>query len=162
MHEFYYYFLLRLDTISHMMQIVEWLESKVYHIVFQMDNQRNYGSLKTSKLDKLLRILSIQNNVINQLIQFIQWIVFHVWFISKIFIIYIWILFAEDATYIDSTLYGYGDKQIVADTWLVKLDGAITYSTVSRGDCIPLTGDVFTEDPSKFLIDSEKKLKRFF
>jgi hypothetical protein len=65
----------------------------------------------------------------------------------------IFLFFSENSTYIDSSLYGYGDKQILADTWLVKLKGAISYSTVSRGDCIPLTESIFTGQPRKFFFD---------
>ncbi|CAF1428398.1 unnamed protein product [Rotaria sordida] len=56
----------------------------------------------------------------------------------------------DTATYVRSVTYGYGDKQIIGDTWLVKIDDAITYSTVSRdGLCVPLTGHSFLPNPGK-------------
>ncbi|CAF2888280.1 unnamed protein product [Rotaria sp. Silwood2] len=55
----------------------------------------------------------------------------------------------DTATYIRSVTYGYGNKQIIGDTWLVKIDQAITYSTVSRdGLCVPLTGNSFLQNPA--------------
>ncbi len=63
------------------------------------------------------------------------------------------IIYSETAIYFDSSLYGYGDKQIIGDTWLIKLNGTIGYSTVSRGDCVPLTSNVFMQQPRKLLFD---------
>jgi len=54
----------------------------------------------------------------------------------------------ETAIYIDSSTYGYGDKQIIGDTWLIQINGTIYYSTVSRGDCIPLTANIFMQEPA--------------
>ena len=56
----------------------------------------------------------------------------------------------DSATYIDSSIFGYGDKQILADTWLVRMNETLSYSTVSRGDCVPLTGNLFIRQPGKF------------
>ncbi len=63
------------------------------------------------------------------------------------------IICLETAPYIDSSIYGYGSKQIIGDTWLVKLNGTIGYSTVSRGDCIPLTSNIFMQQPRKLLFN---------
>jgi hypothetical protein len=63
------------------------------------------------------------------------------------------IIYLETATYIDSSIYGYGSKQIIGDTWLIKMNGTISYSTTSRGDCIPLTGNTFMQQPRKLLFD---------
>jgi hypothetical protein len=79
---------------------------------------------------------------------------------SRYFIHYFYELtfnyYIDSATYIQSSAYGYGDKQIIGDTWLVKLDGAISYSTVSRGDCVPLTGHIFMQQPGKLIISLMK------
>jgi len=61
------------------------------------------------------------------------------------------IICSDTATYIDSSIYGYGDKQIIGDTWLIRINDTITYATVSRGDCVPLTSDLFIRDPRKLL-----------
>jgi hypothetical protein len=63
----------------------------------------------------------------------------------------------ETATYIDSSVYGYGDKMIIGDTWLVVVNETTSFSTVSRGDCVPLTGNVFTAEPRKLLFHFKKK-----
>ncbi|CAF5096187.1 unnamed protein product, partial [Rotaria socialis] len=48
----------------------------------------------------------------------------------------------DSAIYLHSFTYGYGDKQIIADTWLIQIDNAVNYATVSRdGLCVPLTGN---------------------
>ena len=45
-------------------------------------------------------------------------------------------------------MYGYGNKQIIGDTWLVTVDNAMSYSTVSRdGLCVPLSGHTFIAQP---------------
>ncbi|CAF3979178.1 unnamed protein product [Rotaria sordida] len=55
----------------------------------------------------------------------------------------------DDATYIHSFTYGYNDKQIIGDTWLVEIDGSANYITFSRdGLCVPLTGNLFLSNPS--------------
>lgn len=55
----------------------------------------------------------------------------------------------EDAIYLQSVTYGYGSKQIIGDTWLVKIDDVFTYSTVSRdGLCVPFTGNSFLQNPA--------------
>ncbi|CAF1411074.1 unnamed protein product [Adineta steineri] len=55
----------------------------------------------------------------------------------------------DTATYLHSSTYGYGDKQIMADTWYVNIDQVINYATVSRdGLCVPLGGHVFFTDPT--------------
>jgi hypothetical protein len=47
-------------------------------------------------------------------------------------------------------MYGYGDKQIIGDTWLIKRDEAFTYFTVSGdGLCIPLSGHIYSQNPGK-------------
>jgi len=63
------------------------------------------------------------------------------------------IIYSETAIYFDSSLYGYGSKQIIGDTWLIKLNGTIGYSTVSRGDCVPLSSNTFILEPRKFLFN---------
>ncbi|CAF4374807.1 unnamed protein product [Rotaria magnacalcarata] len=55
----------------------------------------------------------------------------------------------DSATYLHSFTYGYGDKQIIADTWLIQIDNAVNYATVSRdGLCVPLTGNNFVSEPA--------------
>ncbi|CAF3372773.1 unnamed protein product [Rotaria socialis] len=50
----------------------------------------------------------------------------------------------DTATYLHSSTFGYGDKQIIGDTWLVTVDDTVNYATVSRdGLCVPLTGHSF-------------------
>lgn len=56
----------------------------------------------------------------------------------------------DSAIYITSSNFGYGDKQIIGDTWLVKMNDTLSYSTVSRGDCVPLVGNLFINHPGKF------------
>ncbi|CAF2332074.1 unnamed protein product [Rotaria sp. Silwood2] len=54
----------------------------------------------------------------------------------------------DSATYLHSSSYGYGNKQITADTWLVKMDDIISYATFNRdGLCVPLTGHSFLAQP---------------
>ncbi|CAF0774307.1 unnamed protein product [Rotaria sp. Silwood1] len=54
----------------------------------------------------------------------------------------------DSATYLHSVSYGYGNKQIPADTWLVIMDDFITYTTVSSdGLCVPLSGHSFLAQP---------------
>lgn len=61
--------------------------------------------------------------------------------------------FLDDAVYLQSVTYGYGNKQIIGDTWMVKIGGAYTYSTVSRdGLCVPLTGNTFLQSPGILLV----------
>ncbi len=57
----------------------------------------------------------------------------------------------ETATYIDSSMYGYQDKQIIGDTWRIQINGTTTYSTVSRDDCVPLTSNHFMNEPRKIV-----------
>ena len=58
----------------------------------------------------------------------------------------------DTATYLHSFTYGYGSKQTIGDTWLVKIDEVINYATVSRdGLCVPLSGHVFLENSDKKL-----------
>ncbi|CAM4916826.1 unnamed protein product [Rotaria socialis] len=55
----------------------------------------------------------------------------------------------DSAIYLHSFTYGYGDKQIIADTWLIQIDNAVNYATVSRdGLCVPLTGNNFVSEPA--------------
>ncbi|CAF4948387.1 unnamed protein product, partial [Rotaria socialis] len=55
----------------------------------------------------------------------------------------------DSAIYLHSFAYGYGDKQIIADTWLIQIDNAVNYATVSRdGLCVPLTGNNFVSEPA--------------
>ncbi|UJR10031.1 hypothetical protein I4U23_014254 [Adineta vaga] len=55
----------------------------------------------------------------------------------------------DSATYLHTNMYGYGDKQIIGDTWLVKIDEVINYVTVSRDNfCVPLSGHVFLSNPA--------------
>ncbi|CAF1178739.1 unnamed protein product [Rotaria sp. Silwood1] len=55
----------------------------------------------------------------------------------------------DTATYLHSFTYGYDNKQIIGDTWLVKIDQTINYATVSRdGLCVPLTGHIFLQNPA--------------
>ncbi|CAF1560981.1 unnamed protein product [Rotaria magnacalcarata] len=55
----------------------------------------------------------------------------------------------DSATYLHSFTYGYVDKQIIADTWLIQIDNAVNYATVSRdGLCVPLTGNNFLSEPA--------------
>lgn len=59
----------------------------------------------------------------------------------------------DSATYLHSFTYGYGNKTIVGNTWLVKIDNQINYSTVSDdGLCIPLSGHVFLTDPGRLFL----------
>ncbi|CAF4784873.1 unnamed protein product, partial [Rotaria sp. Silwood2] len=53
------------------------------------------------------------------------------------------------AVYQYSSTYGYGDKQIIGDTWLITKDEAILYFTVSSdGLCIPLNGHNYSQNPA--------------
>ncbi|CAF1098787.1 unnamed protein product [Rotaria sp. Silwood1] len=55
----------------------------------------------------------------------------------------------ETAVYQYSSMYGYGDKQIIGDTWLITKDEAIMYFTVSGdGQCIPLNGHNYSQNPA--------------
>ncbi|CAF1194769.1 unnamed protein product [Adineta steineri] len=55
----------------------------------------------------------------------------------------------DTATYLHSSTYGYGNKQIIGDTWYVKIDNIINYATVSRdGLCVPLTAHIFLANPA--------------
>ncbi len=58
----------------------------------------------------------------------------------------------ETATYIDSSTYGYQDKQIIGDTWMIQINGTTTYATVSRDHCVPLTSHHFMNEPRKIVI----------
>ncbi|CAF1105066.1 unnamed protein product, partial [Didymodactylos carnosus] len=50
----------------------------------------------------------------------------------------------DTATYIQSFMYGYGDKQIPGHTWFFKADNYVMYITVSGdGHCVPLSETVF-------------------
>lgn len=56
----------------------------------------------------------------------------------------------ETAVYQYSSMYGYGDKQIIGDTWLITQDERIMYFTVSNdGLCIPLNGHSYSQNPSE-------------
>lgn len=62
-------------------------------------------------------------------------------------------LIVDSATYIHSSTYGYGSKQIIADTWFVEISNAINYITVSRdGHCVPLTGHNFLSEPRESIL----------
>lgn len=53
------------------------------------------------------------------------------------------ILKIESASYQYSNASKYDGKEIITDTWLVKDQGAMTYTTVTRDDlCIPVSGSV--------------------
>ena len=67
-------------------------------------------------------------------------------------------IYLETATYIDSLIYGSGDKQIIGDMWLINTNGTLTYATVTRGDCFPLTESMFVPEPRKFFISLRKKI----
>ncbi|CAF0836998.1 unnamed protein product [Adineta steineri] len=55
----------------------------------------------------------------------------------------------ETAVYQYSSMYGYGDKQITGDTWLIVEDEAMRYFTVSGdGLCIPLNGNSYSQNPT--------------
>lgn len=56
----------------------------------------------------------------------------------------------DSATYISSSNFGYGDKQIIGDTWLIRMNETLSYSTVSRGDCVPLVGNMFIKNPGNY------------
>ncbi|CAF1261096.1 unnamed protein product [Rotaria sp. Silwood1] len=50
----------------------------------------------------------------------------------------------DTAIYVHSYTFGYGDKQIIGDTWLITVDDTVNYATVSRdGLCVPLAGHAF-------------------
>ena len=49
-------------------------------------------------------------------------------------------------------MYGYQDKQIIGDTWMIKINETTSYSTVSRDDCVPLTSYNFLNEPRKTVI----------
>jgi hypothetical protein len=66
------------------------------------------------------------------------------------------IIYSENATYIDSSIYGYGDKQIIGDTWFTKMYGTTSFITVSRDDCVPLTANTFIQEPGKLLFYLQK------
>ena len=56
----------------------------------------------------------------------------------------------DTATYIHSSTFGYGDKQIIGDTWLVQVDETVNYATVSRdGLCVPLIVHSYLQKPCK-------------
>ncbi|CAF2867528.1 unnamed protein product [Rotaria sp. Silwood2] len=55
----------------------------------------------------------------------------------------------DTAEYFGSSRYGYGDKKIVADTWIINNNRNLNYVTVSRdGLCVPLTGNIFARTPA--------------
>ncbi|CAF0739491.1 unnamed protein product [Rotaria sordida] len=63
----------------------------------------------------------------------------------------------DSATYLHSFSYGCGNKQIPADTWLVKIDNVLNSATVSHdGLCVPLTGHSFLAQPRKKLFHRKK------
>ncbi|CAF4357718.1 unnamed protein product [Rotaria sordida] len=54
----------------------------------------------------------------------------------------------QTAVYQYSSTYGYDDKQIIGDTWLITQDEAIMYFTVSNDSlCIPLNGFNYSQNP---------------
>ncbi|CAF0759060.1 unnamed protein product [Rotaria sordida] len=64
------------------------------------------------------------------------------------------------ATYLHSSTYGYGDKQIIGDTWLVTNDNIVNYATVSRDDlCVPLSGHIFLPSVLTALTTTDFTLK---
>jgi hypothetical protein len=67
------------------------------------------------------------------------------------------IICLETATYIDSSVYGYGSKQIIGDIWLIKMNETVSYTTVSRGDCVVLTTDTFIQQSRKLLFHLQKE-----
>ncbi|CAF3382049.1 unnamed protein product, partial [Rotaria sp. Silwood2] len=55
----------------------------------------------------------------------------------------------DTAEYFSSSIYGYGDKKIVADTWIINNNRNLNYVTISRdGLCVPLTGHIFVHTPA--------------
>src|SRR5689334_3988964 len=66
-------------------------------------------------------------------------------------IIFNYYFFLETSTYIDSLMYGYGDKQILADTWLFNVNETTIFAVVSRDDCVLLTANNFIHEPRKVL-----------
>jgi hypothetical protein len=105
-----------------------------------MEEKEIYGLFKILLMDKCILLFSIQNNATKQQYHFNYLIVFQ--------IIYNYtfensFLKLETTTYIDSSVYGYDSKQIIVNTWVIKSNGKIGYSTVSRGDCISLTEYIF-------------------
>ncbi|CAF0793730.1 unnamed protein product [Rotaria sordida] len=55
----------------------------------------------------------------------------------------------ETATFVRSSTFGYGQKQLIGDTWRIQKDEFINYATVSRdGLCVPLAGQVFFQKPA--------------
>ncbi|CAF0941682.1 unnamed protein product [Rotaria sordida] len=66
----------------------------------------------------------------------------------------------DTATYLHSSTYGYGDKQIIGDTWLVTNDNIVNYATVSRDDlCVPLSGHIFLPSVLTALTTTDFTLK---
>ena len=54
----------------------------------------------------------------------------------------------DSAIYTRSFTFGYGNKQIIGDTWLLKDMDGMNYVTVSRdGLCVPLVGHNFLAQP---------------
>ncbi|CAF0926326.1 unnamed protein product [Rotaria sordida] len=59
-----------------------------------------------------------------------------------------WWIIQKTAVYQYSSTYGYDDKQIIGDTWLITQDEAIMYFTVSNDSlCIPLNGFNYSQNP---------------
>ena len=103
-------------------------------------------------------MIKIRKNATNQRIQFRDSVASQVWnfsfhqiITSFVHVTSICSVFVIDsATYLHSFTYGYGDKQIIADTWLITLENVVSYATVSRdGLCVPLNGNNFVSEPSK-------------
>ncbi|CAF3059114.1 unnamed protein product [Rotaria sp. Silwood2] len=58
--------------------------------------------------------------------------------------------YLDTVTYRQSSMYGCGNKQIIGDTWLVKIDETLNYATVSHdGLCVPLSGHIFLPQPDE-------------
>ncbi|CAF1306534.1 unnamed protein product [Rotaria sordida] len=54
----------------------------------------------------------------------------------------------ESATYLYSSMYGFGDNQFKGDTWFIEDNNAVSFVTVSSdGNCIPLNGNNFISTP---------------
>lgn len=72
-------------------------------------------------------------------------------------------IFLRDiATYSSSANYEYNRKQIPSDTWVVDIDGIISYETFSQDKCIPLKSEFYTEDSCKIsFLFSKRKMTLF-
>lgn len=50
-------------------------------------------------------------------------------------------------------MYRYGNKQIITDTWIIKMNQTTSYTTVSHTDCVVFTASTFQEQPSQLLFN---------